>query len=49
MVRGQYSEILETPNKPPFDEWWASSKDIVQDWDAIKKENKNFIKVLGTP
>ena len=22
IVRGQYSQILETPNRPPFDEWW---------------------------
>lgn len=37
MERGQYSEILETSSKPPFDEWWSSSKDIIQDWDEITK------------
>jgi superfamily II DNA or RNA helicase len=23
ILRGQYAEILETPNRPPFEEWWA--------------------------
>jgi hypothetical protein len=36
MARGQYSEILETPNKPPFDEWWNNSKDIIANWDEIR-------------
>ena len=31
MARGQYSEILATFNRPPFDEWWNSSKDIILD------------------
>lgn len=25
VVRGQYSEILETPNRPPFEEWWGKA------------------------
>jgi hypothetical protein len=25
VVRSQYSEILETPNRPPFEEWWAKA------------------------
>jgi hypothetical protein len=36
MARGQYSEILATFNRPPFDEWWNSSKDIIANWDEIK-------------
>jgi hypothetical protein len=36
MARGQYSEILETLNKPPFDEWWSDSKDIITKWDEIR-------------
>jgi hypothetical protein len=37
MARGQYSEIKQTTNKPPFGEWWSSSKDIIRDWDQIEK------------
>jgi ATP-dependent Lon protease len=37
VARGQYSEIKETTNKPPFAEWWNKSKDIIKDWDTIKK------------
>ena len=37
VARGQYSEIKETTNKPPFAEWWSQSKDIITDWDNIKK------------
>jgi hypothetical protein len=28
LLRGQYSEILETPNRPPFEEWWSSASPI---------------------
>ena len=37
LARGQYSEIKKTNNKPPFDEWWSCSKDIVTEWNEIKK------------
>lgn len=30
VVRGQYSEILETPNRPPFEEWWARAIPVDQ-------------------
>lgn len=33
--RGQYSEIKETKNKPPFDDWWSNSKDIINEWNSI--------------
>jgi len=36
IARGQYSEIKETGNKPPFEEWWQESKDIITDWNIIK-------------
>ncbi|MGI0013899.1 MAG: hypothetical protein ACREBU_10730, partial [Nitrososphaera sp.] len=28
VARGQYSEIKETKNRPPFDDWWDKSSDI---------------------
>ncbi len=28
IVRGQYSQILETPNRPPFDDWWKTATPI---------------------
>ncbi len=28
IVRGQYSEILETPHRPPFDDWWSKAESI---------------------
>lgn len=37
MAIGQYSEIKETVNCPPFEEWWDSSLDIVYDWNEINK------------
>lgn len=36
IARGQYSEIKETNNRPPFDEMWNHSADIITDWDKIK-------------
>jgi len=28
VLRGQYSEILETPNRPPFENWWDRATSI---------------------
>ena len=28
VARGQYSEVKETTNKPPFNEWWERSKEL---------------------
>jgi len=28
VARGQYSEVIETGNYPPFDKWWRKSRDI---------------------
>lgn len=39
VARGQYSEIKETNNRPPFDEWWNKSLDIVTEWNKIRKHN----------
>jgi len=41
VARGQYSEIKETTSKPPFAEWWVASKDIINDWDNIKRSREN--------
>jgi hypothetical protein len=35
--RGQFSEIKETTNRPPFDEWWTKSIDIIDDWNELAK------------
>ncbi len=37
MAVGQYSEIKETINQPPFENWWNTSLDIIYDWNEIKK------------
>jgi hypothetical protein len=40
--RGQYSELKETENTIPFDEWWSMGISLIRDWSIIKvaKENK---------
>ncbi|MDH5718728.1 MAG: DUF262 domain-containing protein [Spirochaetia bacterium] len=35
--RGQFSEIKETQNRPPFELWWDNSKKLVEDWSEIEK------------
>ena len=29
LLKGDYSEISETPNRPPFEEWWARGVDLL--------------------
>lgn len=33
---GQYSEIQITENRPPFEQWWSQSLDIIEDWNKIQ-------------
>ncbi|QLH08562.1 GmrSD restriction endonuclease domain-containing protein [Candidatus Nitrosotenuis sp. DW1] len=40
VARGQYSEIKATENKPPFEDWWTKSLDIINDWNEIQKSRK---------
>lgn len=35
--RGQFSEIKKTDNRPPFQDWWSNTKDIILEWDEIAK------------
>jgi hypothetical protein len=28
--------ISETQIRPPIEEWWSASKDIVNDWEAVR-------------
>jgi hypothetical protein len=42
LARGQYSEIKKTSNRPPFEEWWGKSKDIISEWDSIKSTIKTI-------
>jgi len=43
IFRGQYSEIKETKNIPPFKQWWAEGLDIITEWNKIEdaKTGKN--------
>lgn len=38
IARGQYSEVKSTSNRPPFEEWWNSSLDIIIKWPEIQKK-----------
>lgn len=29
LLRGDYSEIIETRNRPPFEQWWAAAADLI--------------------
>jgi hypothetical protein len=34
---GQYSEIVKTSNRPPFNDWWDKGLDIVNNWNELTK------------
>lgn len=34
-MRTQIAEFKATENRPPFEEWWNNSLDIIKDWDKI--------------
>ncbi|MDE1868029.1 MAG: hypothetical protein KGI08_10020, partial [Thaumarchaeota archaeon] len=40
VARGQYSEIKATENRPPFDDWWTRSLDIINNWNEIQKSKE---------
>lgn len=35
--RNQYSEITEAATRPPFNDWWNESDDILNDWNEVQK------------
>lgn len=35
--RNQYAEITEAASRPPFQDWWEESDDILQNWNQIQK------------
>lgn len=35
VARGQYSEIKKTIERPPVNEWWEQSLDIIDDWNKV--------------
>lgn len=35
--RGQYAEIKKTENRPPFNEWWQNSLDILSNWNDVSR------------
>lgn len=37
---GQYAEIKDTEYRPPFDEWWDSALDLLDDWNLILKRTR---------
>ena len=40
--RGQYAEIKITKNRPPFENWWNHSRDIISDWNNVNNHRKNL-------
>lgn len=36
IARGQFSEVKSTLNRPPFEDWWDDSLDIITKWDEIE-------------
>lgn len=42
--RGQYAEIKPTENRPPFEEWWKKSLDIISNWNDIRKHKEGMNK-----
>ena len=44
VARGQYTEFKETKNRPPFEEWWEESLDIITDWNKIERLKNNINK-----
>lgn len=44
--RGQFAEIKKTENRPPFEDWWQISLDIISDWNDVYRRrslNKEFL------
>lgn len=41
VMRGQYSDITETHSDLPFTSWWNASKNIVTDWNELKRKMSN--------
>lgn len=42
IARGQYSEVKKTENRPPFDNWWQASVDIIEKWSEIEEIKKGM-------
>lgn len=42
--RGQFSEIKETTYRPPFEDWWSKSVDIIEGWNNIQKAKADLKK-----
>ena len=42
--RGQIAELKPTKNRPPFEEWWHKSLDILSNWDDIRKHKEGMSK-----
>ena len=47
VARGQYSEVKRTENRPPFDDRWDMSLDLIDDWNRIQSI-KNQLVTDGT-
>lgn len=35
--RGQHAEINKSSSRPPFEDWWEDSIDIIGDWNEVQK------------
>ena len=42
-ARAQYSEIKQTDNIIPFDDWWNKSLDIIKDWEEISVDMQKLM------
>lgn len=45
--RGQYAEIKQTKNRPPFNDWWQCSLDIVSNWNDVCKYRDSLSESSG--
>lgn len=39
--RGQYAEIKTTENRPPFEEWWENSLNIISAWSDVSRHRES--------
>lgn len=37
VARGAYDEIRDGASRPPFNEWWENSLDIIENWESIQR------------
>lgn len=48
MLKGQYSELKLTANRPPFNDWWSKGQDILNEWASIDSHSLSTRVDAGT-